>query len=414
MNKLKALGADRAKTLGAGRAKTLGVLGNGQLGRMFAQAAQQLGFKVIVFDPEAQKNGVLSPAAQVSDSFFNADFADTKALQVLADECFAVTTEFENVSADALAYLAKPSCGVFVAPKAGAVGIAQNRVLEKKHFEACGVPIAPYVVIDSQQQLGSVPHDFYPAILKTARMGYDGKGQVMVKSAAELRAAWSGLSKVTCVLEQRVALASECSVLLARQIAADGKANTIHWPVQRNVHVDGILATTEVASRVDAPQARLDKALTSAAQKIATDLDYVGVLCVEFFILTDGSWVVNEIAPRPHNSGHVTMNGSSMSQFEAQVRVLAGLPLVQPRQHSCCVMINLLGDRWFNEADSTSPREPDWVSVLALGDAKTGVHLHLYGKAEARMGRKMGHINVTAATLTEAWQAAASIQQLLQ
>ncbi len=397
----------KSKTLGVNRAKTLGVLGNGQLGRMFAQAAQDMGFKVIVFDPEAQKNGALSPAAQVSDSFFNADFSDTKALQVLADECFAVTTEFENVSADALAYLAKPSCDVFVAPKASSVGIAQNRVLEKKHFEACGVPIAPYLVIDSQQQLGSVPNDFYPAILKTARMGYDGKGQVTVKNTAELRAAWTGLSKVTCVLEQRVALASECSVLLARQIGADGKACMIHWPVQRNVHVEGILATTEVACHADrpsAPQATLDMALTSAAQKIATDLNYVGVLCVEFFILTDGSWVVNEIAPRPHNSGHVTMNGSSLSQFEAQVRVLAGLPLVQPRQHSSCVMLNLLGDVWV----------PDWAKVLALGNSNVGVHLHLYGKAEARAGRKMGHINVTAATLAEAWQTATSIQQLLR
>jgi 5-(carboxyamino)imidazole ribonucleotide synthase len=273
------------------------------------------------------------------------------------------------------------------------------------------------VVIDSQQQLGRVPDDFYPAILKTARMGYDGKGQVTVKNVAELRAAWLGLSKATCVLEQRVALASECSVLLARQVGvdanSDGGVRMIHWPVQRNVHVEGILATTEVASGVDAPQAKLDKALTSAAQKIATDLDYVGVLCVEFFILTDGSWVVNEIAPRPHNSGHVTMNGSSLSQFEAQVRVLAGLPLVQPRQHSSCVMINLLGDVWFDDASAASTREPDWAKVLAEGGGDVGVHLHLYGKAEARRGRKMGHINITAKNLESAWHTAQSIQQLL-
>ncbi len=407
----------KAKTLGASRAKTLGVLGNGQLGRMFSQAAQAMGFQVIVFDPEAQKEGALSPAAQVSDSFINADFSDTTALQSLANQCAAVTTEFENVSADALAFLAKPSCTTFVAPKSDAVRIAQNRVLEKKHFEACGVPIAPYVVIDSQQQLGSVPEDFYPAILKTARMGYDGKGQVTVKSATELRAAWNGFSKVTCVLEQRVALASECSVLLARQIGADGKAHMIHWPVQRNVHVDGILATTEVAcheNSAQASQAMLDVALTSAAQKIATDLDYVGVLCVEFFILEGGSWVVNEIAPRPHNSGHATMNGSSLSQFEAQVRVIAGLPLTQPRQHSSCVMLNLLGNVWFDDANGTSPREPDWARVLALGNADVGVHLHLYGKSEPRRARKMGHINITAQTLEQAWQTATSIQQLLR
>ena len=392
------------------RDKTLGVLGNGQLGRMFVQAAQSMGFRTVVFDPEAEHGGALSPAAQVSDSLMNADFSDIVALQSLADQCSAVTTEFENVSADALAFLAKPSCATFVAPKADAVRIAQNRVLEKKHFEACGVPIAPYAVIDSQPQLSSVFDNFYPAILKTARMGYDGKGQVTVKSAAELRAAWDGLSQVACVLEQRVALASECSVLLARQVGSDGKVRMIHWPVQRNVHVDGILATTEVESKVS-PQ---DAQLVAAAQKIATDLDYVGVLCVEFFILADGSWVVNEIAPRPHNSGHVTMNGSSLSQFEAQVRVLAGLPLVQPRQHSSCVMLNLLGDVWFEDAQGASPREPDWARVLALGSAIVGVHLHLYGKEEARRGRKMGHINVTAATLTEAWQTVTSIQQLLR
>ncbi len=394
----------KSKTLGASRERTLGVLGSGQLGRMFAQAAQDMGFHVIVFDPEAQKEGALSPAAQVSDSFITADFSDTAALHSLATQCAAVTTEFENVSDDALAFLAKPSSDVIVAPKADAVRIAQSRVLEKKYFQACGVPIAPYVVIDSQQQLSSVPDDFYPAILKTARMGYDGKGQVTVKSAAELHAAWNGLSQATCVLEQRLRLASECSVLLARQVGVDGNVRMIHWPVQRNVHVDGILATTEVACKEDASQAMLNEALISAAQKIATDLDYVGVLCVEFFILADGSWVVNEIAPRPHNSGHVTMNGSSLSQFEAQVRVIAGLPLVQPRQHSSCVMINLLGDVW----------EPDWSRVLALGSADVGVHLHLYGKAQARVGRKMGHINVTAATLAEAWQTAAAIQQLLR
>jgi len=377
------------------RERTLGVLGGGQLGRMFAQAAQAMGFKVIVFDPEAQKDGVLSPAAQVSDSFMNAAFTDTIALQSLAEQCFAVTTEFENVPADALAFLAKPSSATFVAPKADAVRIAQNRVLEKKHFEACGVPIAPYVVIDSQQQLGRVPEGFYPAILKTARMGYDGKGQVTVKNAAELRAAWEALFKATCVLEQRMALTSECSVLLAR--SEDGQM--IHWPLQRNVHVNGILATTEVASNDP-----LETLLVSASKKIAEQLVYVGVLCVEFFILADGSWVVNEIAPRPHNSGHVTMNASSMSQFEAQVRIAAGLPLVPPRQHSSCVMLNLLGEHCVRA---------DWSTVLALGSEQVGVHLHLYGKDAVRTGRKMGHINITAQTLEQAWQTARLIQQLL-
>jgi 5-(carboxyamino)imidazole ribonucleotide synthase len=179
--------------------------------------------------------------------------------------------------------------------------------------------------------------------------------------------------------------------------------------VQRNVHVNGILATTEV----DMHQASaIEAELIDAAKKIATDLNYVGVLCIEFFILGDGSWVVNEMAPRPHNSGHVTMDASSMSQFEAQARVTAGLPLVQPRQHSSVVMLNLLGDVWF-DGSSEHAREPDWARVLALGNSDVGVHLHLYGKSEARRGRKMGHINITAQQVSTAWQTAKAVQQLL-
>jgi 5-(carboxyamino)imidazole ribonucleotide synthase len=392
------------------KAKTLGVLGGGQLGRMFVQAAQRMGFETVVFDPEALSNGKLSPAAQVSEHYIQADYLDTNSLKQLGDQCFAVTTEFENVPADALAFLAEPARGVFVSPKAAAVRIAQDRVLEKAHFATSGVPTAPYFVIESEANMAAVPNDFYPAILKTARMGYDGKGQVTVRSAAELQAAWNGLSGVVCVLEKRMALASECSVLLARQLDASGAEHIIHWPVQTNVHMNGILATTKVALR---PSTAQEIALIEAAKKIASDLDYQGVLCIEFFILADGAWVVNEMAPRPHNSGHVTMDASSVSQFEAQVRVAAGLPLTQPRQHSSVVMVNLLGDVWFNSATSQSPREPDWARVLALGSDAVGVHLHLYGKLDARRARKMGHINVTAPTLDAAHSVALQIQKQL-
>jgi 5-(carboxyamino)imidazole ribonucleotide synthase len=396
----------KSKTLGETSKKTLGVLGGGQLGRMFVQAAQRLGFEAVVLDPDALSSGHLSPAAQVSEHYIQADYLDTNSLKQLGDQCFAVTTEFENVPADALAFLAEPARGVFVSPKAAAVRIAQDRVLEKAHFAASGVPTAPYYVIECEAHITAVPLDFYPAILKTARMGYDGKGQVTVRSAAELQAAWDGLSGVVCVLEKRMALASECSVLLARNQQGD----VIHWPVQNNVHVNGILATTEVELRASTLQ---EIALMEAAQKIASDLDYQGVLCIEFFILADGSWVVNEMAPRPHNSGHVTMDASSMSQFEAQVHVAAGLPLVQPRQHSSVVMVNLLGDVWFDSATSQAAREPDWARVLALGSEHVGVHLHLYGKHAARRARKMGHINITAATLVAARAVAAQIQQQL-
>jgi 5-(carboxyamino)imidazole ribonucleotide synthase len=391
-------------------ASAIGVLGGGQLGRMFVQAAQRLGFETVVFDPDAASNGQLSPAAQFSEHYIQADYLDTNSLKQLGDQCLAVTTEFENVPADALAFLAEPTRGVWVSPKAAAVRIAQDRVLEKAHFAASGVPTAPYCVIESEASIAAVPGDFYPAILKTARMGYDGKGQVTVRSRNELQAAWDGLSGVVCVLEKRMALASECSVLLARQLASNGQARIVHWPVQTNVHVNGILATTEV----DAEHPTMREAeLIEAAQSIATQLNYVGVLCIEFFILSDGSWVVNEMAPRPHNSGHVTMDASSVSQFEAQVRVAAGLPLTLPRQHSSVVMVNLLGDVWFNATSDESPREPDWARVLALGNDAVGVHLHLYGKHEARRGRKMGHINVTAQTLDTARGVARQIQKEL-
>jgi 5-(carboxyamino)imidazole ribonucleotide synthase len=402
-----------AKPLGASPVRTLGVLGGGQLGRMFVQAAQRMGFETVVFDPDAMFSGKLSPAAQVSEYYIQADYLDTNSLKQLGDQCFAVTTEFENVPADALAFLAEPARGVHVSPKAAAVRIAQDRVLEKAHFAASGVPTAPYCVIESDADITAVPLDFYPAILKTAQMGYDGKGQVTVRNQNELQAAWGGLLGVVCVLEKRMALASECSVLLARQLDGDGLNSIeriIHWPVQTNVHVNGILATTEIDAQKSAAH---ESTLINAAKKIASDLDYIGVLCIEFFILADGSWVVNEMAPRPHNSGHVTMDASSMSQFEAQVRVAAGLPLTQPRQHSSVVMVNLLGDVWFESATSELSREPNWAAVLALGNEQVGVHLHLYGKHEARRARKMGHINVTAQTLDAARHVALLIQKEL-
>ena len=369
------------------KARTLGVLGGGQLGRMFVQAAQRMGYFTAVLDPDPA-----SPAGLVSHHHIQTDYQDQQGLAQLMQRCAAITTEFENVPAPALRDLGahRP-----VAPGADAVAIAQNRVQEKMHFDRCGVACAPYAVIETPEQLAAVADDLLPGILKTARMGYDGKGQVTVHSQIELQAAWDGLSRVVCVLEKRLPLAAECSVLLARDEGGD----IIHWPLQRNVHVDGILSTTEVTYDDE-----LQATLVLASKKIITELDYVGVLCIEFFILADGSWVVNEMAPRPHNSGHVTMNASSLSQFEAQARVAAGLPLVQPRQHSAVVMLNLLGQHC---------QRAEWARVLALGNEHVGVHLHLYGKGEARTGRKMGHINITAQHLEQAWQTAKLIQPLL-
>ncbi|HEV6966289.1 5-(carboxyamino)imidazole ribonucleotide synthase [Roseateles sp.] len=372
---------------------TLGVLGGGQLGRMFVHAAQALGYRCVVLDPDA-----VSPAGAVAEKHVQADYLDPVGLAQLARDCDAITTEFENVPAVALETLANMRV---VAPAAAAVAVCQDRAVEKAHFEAAGVPCAPHAVITNEIELAAVDPSLLPGILKTSRLGYDGKGQVRVATAAELAVAWEGLKRVPCVLEQLLPLKAELSVIVAR--GADGR--TVHFPVQQNLHRGGILAVTEVPAPDVPPE--VDRLATAAARQVAEALGYVGVLCVEFFWLDDGRLVVNEMAPRPHNSGHWTMNGSDVSQFELQVRALAGLPLPQPRQHSAAVMLNLLGDLWFT--DEGGPTPPAWDRVLAL----PGTHLHLYGKAEARHGRKMGHLNITAATPEAAHAVALEAARLL-
>ena len=355
---------------------TLGVMGGGQLGRMFVHAAQTMGYFTAVLDPDAN-----SPAGRVSHRHIQTDYSDPAGLQQLAACSAAITTEFENVPAPALQALAQLRP---VSPGADAVAIAQDRAAEKAHFDSCGVPCAPYAVIETTAQLeDAVLHNLLPGILKTARLGYDGKGQVRVKDAEALRAAWQDLKQVPCVLEKMLPLQVECSVIVAR--GRDGQM--VNFPVQRNLHREGILAVTEVYE--GHLPADLQQQAVAAARSIAEGVNYVGVLCVEFFVLQDGSMVVNEMAPRPHNSGHYTLDACDQSQFDLQVRTLAGLPLTQPRQHSAAIMLNLLGDVWF-DANNTL-RLPDWAAVLAL----PGTHLHLYGKTEARKARKMGHLNVT-------------------
>ena len=362
---------------GAAGEVTLGVVGGGQLGRMFVQAAQAMGYFTAVLDPDAS-----SPAGRISHHHVHADYMDADGLARLGNLCQATTTEFENVPAAALTLLA--SFGP-VAPAASAVAIAQDRAAEKAHFDRCGVPCAPYAVIETAEQLAAVPDTLLPGILKTTRMGYDGKGQVRVSTRAALAAAWADLHQVPCVLEKMLPLAAECSVIVAR--GRDG--TTVHFPPQRNLHRDGILAVTEVYAR-NLPDTAIQQAV-DAAKSIAAGLDYVGVLCVEFFLLDGGALVVNEIAPRPHNSGHYTQNACDVSQFELQVRAMAGLPLLQPRQHSPATMLNLLGDLWLRKGQVVTPA---WDAVLAL----PGTHLHLYGKLQPKAGRKMGHLNITGAT----------------
>jgi 5-(carboxyamino)imidazole ribonucleotide synthase len=364
-----------------GQMATLGVMGGGQLGRMFVHAAQAMGYFTVVLDPDAA-----SPAGRVSHHHIQTDYLDEQGLAQLMQRCAAITTEFENVPAPALLTLGahRP-----VAPASEAVAIAQDRAAEKAHFVRCGVPVAPHVVIETPAQLAAVGEDLLPGILKTARMGYDGKGQIRVKTREALVAAWTALKNVPCVLEKMLSLRAECSVIVAR--GADGQM--VNFPVQLNLHRDGILAVTSVYD--GAVPSDVAAQAVAATRAIAEGLHYVGVLCVEFFLLEGGELVVNEMAPRPHNSGHYTMNACDQSQFELQVRTLAGLPLTQPRQHSAAIMLNLLGDLW-PEVTPTGkgPSTPAWQQVLAL----PGTHLHLYGKLSARPGRKMGHLNITGAT----------------
>jgi 5-(carboxyamino)imidazole ribonucleotide synthase len=373
-----------------GQPATLGVMGGGQLGRMFVQAAQRMGYFTAVLDPDAA-----SPAGLVSHHHIQTDYLDEQGLAQLMQRCAAITTEFENVPAPALRTLGahRP-----VAPAADAVAIAQDRAREKAHFVRCGVPCAPYAVIETAAQLAAVPDDLLPGILKTTRLGYDGKGQVRVKTRAELAAAWGELKSVACVLEKMLPLKAECSVIVAR--GWDGQM--VNFPPQLNLHREGILAVTEVYEG-NLPPALAAQAV-AATKSIAEGLQYVGVLCVEFFLLQDDSLVVNEMAPRPHNSGHYTQDACDQSQFDLQVKTLAGLPLVQPHAYCPAIMLNLLGDVWlaFNDA-------PPWDQVLAL----PGTHLHLYGKLKASRGRKMGHLNITGSTVAEVRATALAAAKLL-
>lgn len=375
------------------RALTLGVMGGGQLGRMFVHAAQQLGFRTAVLDPDAT-----SPAGLVAHAHVQAEYLDEAGLQALADTADAITTEFENVPAEALRRLAERR---LVAPSGDAVAVCQDRAAEKAHFVDCGVPVAPHAVIADEATLAAVSDDLLPGILKTARLGYDGKGQIRVADRAALAAGWAELGRVTCVLEKRLPLAFEVSVIVAR--GRDGRV--VAFPLQQNLHRDGILAVTTVPAPAGTPA--LEAEAIGCAARIAADLGYVGVLCIEFFILEDGSLVANEMAPRPHNSGHHTIDSCDLSQFDLQVRAMAGLPLAKPRLHSPTVMLNLLGDLWFDAAGAE--RTPDWAAVLAL----PGANLHLYGKESARRGRKMGHLTITGATPAAARETALQAAALL-
>lgn len=366
---------------------TLGILGGGQLGRMFTLAARTMGYKVMVLDPDGA-----SPAGQLADFHVQADYTDVAALKQLGETCAAITTEFENVPAASLIELAR-HCRV--APSADAVAIAQDRSYEKTWLARHGFATAPFAIINSEAELAAaLARTGTPALLKVARFGYDGKGQARVATLEEACAAFRTFGNQACVLEGFVKLDAEVSVVLARNDAGDSAL----FPVAENQHTNGILDISIVPARV--PD-ELAAQANDTARAVADQLAYVGIMAVEFFI-SDGRLLVNEVAPRPHNSGHYTLDACVTDQFEQQVRVLCGLPLGDTRLLSPVAMLNILGDRWHDGG-------PHWAALLA----HPAIKLHLYGKEAARPGRKMGHCTVLDSDLNAALALAEQIRDAL-
>ena len=371
---------------------TLGLLGGGQLGRMFTSAARTMGYDVIVLDPDPA-----SPAAHFSTEHLCADYHDQSALEQLANRCAAVTTEFENPPADSLAWLAER---IPVRPGADAVAIAQDRIREKTFFAENEFPVGPFAIIRTEADFEVMDRAIqFPTILKTARFGYDGKGQARITNIEAAREIFLSWGSVPCVLEQLLPLKLEVSVVLAR--GEDGAIAT--FPVSENRHQNGILDISIAPARISA---QLASNAQDIAERLAAKLDYCGVLAVEFFVIEDEDrnekLLINEIAPRPHNSGHYTIDACLTSQFEQQVRALCGLPLGPTTQHTPAVMVNLLGDVWKNNVLAAD-------KILQEPNTK----LHLYGKREARDGRKMGHYTVLGRDIESALASALKIKRRL-
>ena len=355
---------------------TLGILGGGQLGRYTVMAAASMGYRTMVLDPDPS-----APAGLLAHEHLVAAYDEPAALQRLAFDCDVVTTEFENPPATALDQLAAT---LTVAPSPAAVRIAQDRIAEKRFLVDNGFPVGPHQALEGDAVTVDPALVGAGAVVKTARLGYDGKGQRTATGVSETLAAWAELGAVPCVVEQRLELETELSVIVARTATGDVEA----WPVAENTHVGGILDLSVIPAAV--PTKLADRAV-GLAMAIADALGYVGVLAVELFVV-GGDLLVNELAPRPHNSGHWTLDASVTSQYEQQVRAVCGVGLGSPSMTAPAIaMVNLLGDLW---EDS----DPDWSVVLADPHAK----LHLYGKREARPGRKMGHLTVTAPGTTAA------------
>jgi 5-(carboxyamino)imidazole ribonucleotide synthase len=347
---------------------TLGVLGGGQLGRMFCVAARTMGYRVVVLDPDPSCG-----AGRIADVHIQADYIDQVALQDMAEQCDAITLEFENIPSQSVRFLAEKTT---VYPVAESLEIAQNRDLEKQFAQKAGLQPVPYHAVHNDEDLQQAASDIgFPAILKSNTLGYDGKGQFVVNNLSELTAAFASVGKVSCVLEKKICIQCEISAIVAR----NAKAEMASFPVSENKHVNGILHMSIVPARVSDA---ITKQAIENASILADAMSYIGILAVEFFVSDDNVLYFNEMAPRPHNSGHYTKDACVTSQFEQQVRMMCGLPPGDTRLLSPVVMVNMLGDLWL----------PDWQAILRHNNIK----LHLYGKTEARPGRKMGHFNVLA------------------
>lgn len=366
---------------------TIGILGGGQLGRLLALAARHMGYRIVVFSPEAN-----CPAGQVADQQIEMDYDDEEALRRFASCIDVATIEFENIPVAALEGIASK---VPVRPGASVLRMIQNRIAEKTFLSEQGFPVAPFRPIRTESDLSATTTSELPGVLKTASSGYDGKGQRIVDSAEQLAEAWKTFDSVECVLESFVDFECEFSVIVARNAT-----EIVHYQPIRNAHRNHVL---DISSSPSGLPDSVSKRAVEVTRGVVEALDYVGILCVEFFLRRDGAIVINEIAPRPHNSGHLTIDAHATSQFEQQVRAVCNLPLGSTTQLRPAAMANLLGDVW---SDGT----PDWTRALADPD----VALHLYGKAEPRVGRKMGHLTCTAETSELAIRNIARARESLQ
>ena len=345
---------------------TLGVLGGGQLGRMFCVAASTMGYRVVVLDPDPYCG-----AGHIADVHIKADYIDQEALAKMAQMCDAITLEFENIPSQSVRFIGEKT---LVFPNAEILEVAQNRDLEKQFAEKCGLRPVPYCALSDEDALQQAADKVgFPAILKSNTLGYDGKGQFVVNDISELKTAYCDVGKVDCVLEKKINIRCEVSAIVARNAGAE----LASFPVSENQHRNGVLHMSIVPARVDDEIARQ---VVDGALMLANTMSYIGILAVEFFLSDDNILYFNEMAPRPHNSGHYTKDACVTSQFEQQVRMMCGLTPGDTRLMSPVVMVNMLGDLW----------TPSWAEIFVQNNIK----LHLYGKTEARAGRKMGHFNV--------------------